>query len=85
MRWKEPTTNESAFAYNIRPRGDRRFVNRPYEMTKFGGSIGDGRSKPPPYGKVVRLMLPLVILNEVSIVVILERSEESQCERSRRI
>ena len=40
-------------------------MNRPYEMTKVSGSIGDGGSKPPPYGKVVRLMLPLVILNEV--------------------
>ena len=26
-----------------------RFVNRPYEMTKVGGSIDDGGSKPPPY------------------------------------
>ena len=26
-----------------------RFVNRPYETTKVGGSIGDGGSKPPPY------------------------------------
>ena len=34
-------------------------------MTKVGGSIGDGGSKPPPYGKVVRLILLLVILNEV--------------------
>ena len=33
----------------------------------------------------VRLMFPDVILSEVSIVVILERSEESQCEQSRRI
>ena len=30
-----------------------RFVNRPYEMTKVGGSIGDGGSKPPPYEKTV--------------------------------
>ena len=60
-------------------------MNRPYEMTKVGGSIYDGRSKPPPYEVIVRLMFPDVILSEVSIVVILERSEESQCERSRRI
>ena len=40
-------------------------MNRPYETTKVSGSIDDGGSKPPPYGKVVRLMLLLVILNEV--------------------
>ena len=34
-------------------------------MTKVGGSIGDGGSKPPSYGKTVRLMFPDVILNEV--------------------
>ena len=27
---------------------------RPYEMTKVNGSIGDGGSKPPPYGVIVK-------------------------------
>ena len=40
-------------------------MNRPYEMTKVSGSIDDGGSKPPPYGKTVRLIPPDVILNEV--------------------
>ena len=44
-----------------------RFVNRPYKMTKVSGSIGDGGSKPPPYGKVVLPIHSLVILNEVTI------------------
>ena len=40
-------------------------MNRPYGTTKVSGSINNGGSKPPPYGRVVRLMLLLVILNEV--------------------
>ena len=36
-------------------------------MTKVGGSIGDGGSKPPPYGVIVRLMFPDVILSEVTV------------------
>ena len=67
MRWKEPTTTKYAFVKIIRPRVNGRFVNRPYEKTKVIGNIYNGGSKPPPYGKVVRLMLPDVILNEVTV------------------
>ncbi|MBR7140579.1 MAG: hypothetical protein IKD03_00420, partial [Clostridia bacterium] len=34
-----------------------RFVNRPYEMTKVGGNLGDGGSKPQPYEKIVYLVV----------------------------
>ena len=50
-------------------------MNRPYETTKASGSINNGGSKPPPYGKTVRLMFPDVILSEVSIVVIFSEAK----------
>ena len=60
--------DNQAFVFRIRYNGNNgRFVNRPYEMTKVSGSIGDGGSKPPPYGKTVRLIPPDVILNEVTV------------------
>ena len=42
-----------------------RFVNRPYKTTKVRGNIHNGVSKPPPYGKTVRLIPPDVIHSEV--------------------
>ena len=32
LRWKEPTTNESAFAYNIRPHGIRAIRESPLRV-----------------------------------------------------
>ena len=34
-----------------------RFVNRPYEMTKVGGNIHDIGENPPPYEKIVYLVV----------------------------